>query len=674
MADIFISYAREDRETVAKLAAALEGAGYSVWWDRHIVGGAEFSADIEREIAAARAVIVAWSAHGNASHWVKDEAAMARDAGKLVPLSLDGCEPPIGYRQFHALPFAGWKGEAGAEAIAALKQSVAQKTDAAGGVRSSAARSPAIQKPPTVWQIPAARLSLVAAIGITALAAVVLVIWRPWEMSRPGQVIVPEQASTQSSLMPGKTEAPTEKSIAVLPFVDMSEKRDQEYFTDGLSEELIDLIAKVPELRVTARTSSFYFKGKQATIAEIAKALNVAHVLEGSVRKSGNRLRITAQLIRASDSSHLWSETYDRKLDDIFRVQDEIADAVVKELKISLLGAGSGFQGGSSSMIRLRDAPTSNTEAYTLYLQGRALVARYTPADVEKGKVYLRQAVELDPDFAAAWAWLAQARNQAFSLFATENNYEIYRREMVEAVDRALALDPQLPQAHSLKAFISWFMDQDIPAAKREMKRALELGPGDSGVLTSVSLMTLGLGRIEEAEEIAKEAVAQDPLAIDGYRALGLAQQYGGKLTEAEATFRRVLEINPNADGLHARLGLVLVAAGKPEAALAEILREPSQGRRRTSLALAYDALGRRADADKALGDPEKLAADGWYFQIAVVYAHRGEQDQALAWLERGYKNHDGGVYNYLTVDPLLEPLRADPRYQALAKQMSTPR
>lgn len=666
MADIFISYAREDRETVAKLAAALEGAGYSVWWDRHVVGGAEFSAEIERELGAAKAAIVAWSAHGNSSHWVKDEAAIARDAGKLVPISLDGCEPPIGFRQFHAIDFKGWKGEASAGAVSALKQSIAQRC---GGTAASGA---ATRMTPTVWQIPAARFGLIAALAITAAAAVAIALWRPWESRATGAHPGAERMAPQSSLAPA--EAPPEKSIAVLPFVDLSEKRDQEYFTDGLSEEMIDLIAKIPELRVTARTSSFYFKGKQATIAEIAKALNVAHVLEGSVRKSGKRLRITAQLIRTSDSSHLWSETYDRTLDDIFKVQDEIADAVVKELKVSLLGGISRMQGGApQGAVQLREAPTANTEAYTLYLQGRALVERYTSADVAKGTELLRRSVELDPDFAMAWVWLAAGFNQSFGLFAVRRDYERFQKEYDHAINRALALDPNLPEVHAHLAYQYWFRDNDVAACEREMKRSLELGPANVRVLTPASLMTLSLGRIPEALRLAERAVAVDPLAIDSYRALATAQHFAGKLTEAEATFRRALEFNPLAEGLHARLGLVLISAGRPQEALTTAEKEPNAGRRAIVLAMAYDALGRRADADRALGDTEELANGGWYYQLAELYAHRGEKDKAFAMLDRGFEAHDGGVWNYTRVDPFLEPLRGDPRYKALLKKLSTP-
>jgi TolB-like protein len=259
-----------------------------------------------------------------------------------------------------------------------------------------------------------------AIIAVLALALTYFVVDKFWLSSRVAEV------------------APaTDKSIAVLPFVDMSEKKDQEYFSDGLSEQLINLITKVPELRVPARTSSFYFKGKQATIAEIARALNVAHVLEGSVRKSGDTLRITAQLIRVDNGYHLWSETYDRKIDDIFKIQDEIAGAVVKELKVSLLGTEPPHA-----------KPTANTEAYTLYLQGQQAARRYTRADTEMAIGYLQQAVEADPNFAPAWSALAGVYGWSFGLFGTRTDHEQARKQVSDAAGRALALDPQLAEAH----------------------------------------------------------------------------------------------------------------------------------------------------------------------------------------------------------------------------------
>jgi adenylate cyclase len=455
-----------------------------------------------------------------------------------------------------------------------------------------------------------------------------------------------------------QTAAISDKSIAVLPFVDMSEKKDQEYFSDGLSEELIDMLTKVPELRVPARTSSFYFKGKQATVPEIAKALGVADVLEGSVRKSGNHLRITAQLVRADNGYHLWSETYDRQLDDIFKVQDEIAGAVVKALKVSLL------EGQTP-----RATPTTNTEAYTLYLQGRSFWQRHSAADNKKAADCLRHALELDRMFAPAWAVLAVVIQDDFVIYST-SSYQKARAEAYPAAEQALKLDPRMSDAHLAMAQILHDLDFDFEGARAEVNQALALDPGNSGAFRVAADIALTEGRLEEARQLAQRAVIGDPLAVGNYRALGDAALFSGRLTEAEAAWRKALELNAAAEGMHYRLGAMLVLRGEPTAALTEMERNPDEPWRVAGLPLALDALGRRSEADRALAVAvEKIAVNGPY-QIAVIYAHRNDVDHAFVWLDRAYQERDGALALYVKGDPMLSNLRHDPRYKALLRKM----
>jgi TolB-like protein/Tfp pilus assembly protein PilF len=500
-----------------------------------------------------------------------------------------------------------------------------------------------------------------AIIAILTLALAYFVADKFWLSKRVAGESAATQASTAPAVPGPPAAAPSEKSIAVLPFVDMSEKKDQEYFSDGLSEQLIDLIAKVPELRVPARTSSFYFKGKQTTITDIARALGVAHVLEGSVRKSGNTLRITAQLVRADDGFHVWSETYDRQLDDIFKIQDDIAGAVVNALKVSLLGAEPPHA-----------APAANTEAYTLYLQGRASTRRYTGADNEVAIDYFQRAVQADPGFAPAWADLARAYGAAFALFGTRSGSEDAHKKMSEAAGKALTLDPSLPEGHLAMGAMFRFIDFVPDEAQREYDRAMELAPGNADVLTAASLLAASLGRFDEAARLGQKAVDLDPLAVDPYRALGMAEYAGGRLTEAEAVFRKALELNPTVEAMHYRLALVLLADDKPEAALAESRREPDAARQQLGLALAFDALGRTAEADAARTLAEKNA-NGWSYQIAQIYAHRADTERAFAWLDRAYAERDSGLPQYLKGDPLLVSLRPDPRYATLLQKLGLP-
>jgi TolB-like protein/DNA-binding winged helix-turn-helix (wHTH) protein/Tfp pilus assembly protein PilF len=453
----------------------------------------------------------------------------------------------------------------------------------------------------------------------------------------------------------------SDKSIAVLPFVDMSEKKDQEYFGDGMAEELIDTLTKIPELHVPARTSSFYFKGKQTTIPEIAKPLGVANVLEGSVRKSGNTIRVTAQLVRADNGYRVWSQTFDRQLDDILKVQDEIAQAVVKALKVSLLES----QG-------LRPTPPANAEAYTLYLQGRWFWQRHSAADNKKAAEHLRQALKLDPMFAAAWAVLAVVMQDDYVIYSTIS-YQNARSEAYPAAEQALKLDPSLSDAHLAMAQILHDLDFDFERANAEITQALALDPGNSGAFRVAADLALTEGRFDEARQFAQQAVARDPLVVGNYRALGDANFCGGRLEEAEGAWRKALEQNAAAEGMHYRLGALLLHRGEPAAALAEMEQNPDNGWRMAGVPLALDALGRKSEADRALAVAVKNLGDSSPYLIGQIYAHRNDLDQAFVWLDRAYQERDGGLPLHLKGDPLLKNLRQDPRYKALLKKMNLP-
>ncbi|HEV8018484.1 MAG TPA: tetratricopeptide repeat protein, partial [Steroidobacteraceae bacterium] len=457
--------------------------------------------------------------------------------------------------------------------------------------------------------------------------------------------------------------APTaDKSIAVLPFTDMSASHDQEYFADGMSEQILDLLAKIPGLKVIARTSSFQFKGKSEDVRVVGEKLGVATVLEGSVRKAGDRLRITAQLIRAADGSHLWSEVYDRQLNDVFRTQDEIAGAVVAALKVSLLGAP-----------EQRAAPTANTEAYTLYLKGLASFNRYTTADAVAARDQAQRALALDPNFAAAWSLLAAAYNSNM-VFGIGEPFEQVKEHMTAAARRALAIDPQLPGPHVTLAN-AFFVDYDYLTSQRELQRALELAPNDPDALSLSAYLAIAACHLDEAERDARQLIERDPLSVDPYRALGTALWFHGQLAESEAVYRRVVTLFPHAESLHYRLSMVLLSAGRPGDALKEARAEPGAGWVDFGTVMALDALGRRAEADAALSqvieDPvDKVSAT---YQIAQIYAHRGDREGAFRWLERARQARDPGFVSYLKCDPMLSELRSDARYQALLASLKLP-
>ncbi len=462
-------------------------------------------------------------------------------------------------------------------------------------------------------------------------------------------------ASRQTFAM---TTAVSDKSIAVLPFTDMSEGKDQEYLADGLAEEIIDLLATVPELHVPARTSSFYFKGKPTKIPDIARELGVAHVLEGSVRKSGNRVRVAAQLVRADNGYHVWSETYDRTVDDIFSIQDEIAGAVVKALKVTLL------EGALA-----RATPTLNSEVYTQYLQARSLWNRGTPADNIKSMDYLKRALALDSTFAPAWALLAQVHSVAFSLYGTDS-YPEARSEAHRAAEQALKLDPKLSDAHLAMSWVRFDLDWDWDAADGEIRQALALDPGNADAYRFASFIKNALGQNGDALVLARAAVARDPLSAWNYMAVAYVQRDLGSPEDAALTYHKALDLNPTAAYLHARLGMLLVNKGDREAGLAGIERETDPIVRQLTLPYALYALGRNEEADRIFADAERKYAGRWAAQIACIYALRHDPDRAFVWLDRAYRHHERSL---VYAKSWFAELRLDPRYKAFLSKMNLP-
>src|SRR5438874_6597090 len=406
------------------------------------------------------------------------------------------------------------------------------------------------------------------AIGLLVLGAILA-----------GFMIVSRRSTTSLTAIP-------EESIAVLPFVNMSEDKANEYFSDGISEELLNLLAKIPQLQVTARTSSFAFKGKEIGVPEIARTLHVANVLEGSVRKAGNSVRITAQLIKAGTDTHLWSQTYDRKLDDIFAVQDEIAADVVKQLKVTLLGAAP-------------KARTTDPEAYALYLQAKQLGRQFTAEAFQQSDALYRKVLAIDPRYAPAWAGLAEnfTNEAGQGLLSNKEGFAQSR----DAATKALTIDPKYAPAHARLGWIAMFGDNDLAGAAKHFNRALTLDPPDLGVLRNSATLLQSLGRQDEARALDEAVVRRDPVNVTALFNLGYDQRMAGRLDAAIASFRTVLSLAPGRGGAHAQLGNALLLKGDAQGALAEIEQETSEVWKMIGLPMAYHALGRKADSDAAL-------------------------------------------------------------------------
>ena len=484
---------------------------------------------------------------------------------------------------------------------------------------------------------------VIGSVLVTALALATFVVWRLQHMPSGNKVL--------SAQVP--------PSIAVLPFEDMSPGKDQQYFSDGLAEELLNDLAKIPGLQVTARTSSFQFRSKNEDLRTIADKLHVATILEGSVRKQGNRVRITAQLIKASDGFHMWSETYDRELKDIFSVQEEIARSVAASLKVTL------FEGKATAATR-----ATNPEAYNLSLQGRYFLDPATKESLEKGIGYYEQAVKLDPGYAPAWVGLARAHYKQVDLGSVPPE-EGFRKAR-EAAERALTLDSNLAEAHGAVGWIKENYDWDWSGADASYQRALALAPENVVALRAAADLYSVLGRFDEALTLDRRAVQLDPLDVTQYNHLGRTAYFAGRLQEATAAFNKALELYPGWPYAHWRLGLVYLALARPQKALAEMQLTKDESYRLHGQALAYHALGKKPESDATLAELITKYQTLRAYQIAEVYAFRGEVGLAFEWLDRAYTQHDSGLCQ-IKGNPLLKNLERDPRYTSLLKKMRLP-
>ncbi len=597
MADIFVSYARSTAAQAQQVAEALRALGYGVWRDDELPAHRAYGEVIEERLRAAKAVVVVWSAEAVKSQWVRAEADLAREAGTLVQLSIDGAIPPLPFNQIQCAEMSGWSGD----------------PDAAG--------------------------------------------WRKVVAS-----IADLMAPSSPAPAPPTAEGRAGVSICVLPFANMSGDAEQEYFADGISEDIITDLSKVSALWVAARNTAFTFKGKHVDVPQVARQLKVTHVLEGSVRKSGNRVRITAQLIEGETGGHVWADRYDRDLDDIFALQDEISEAIVTALKLKLF---------PEERKAIEDRGTTIVEAYDKFLRARALSSQLGPDQLQRAVVIYREALALDPDFALAWYGLYAAL--AETLIHVPEASAAAVKEMQAASTRIVALAPDAwwTQAMRAREFVRQSRWAEAEAAAGV---AVAAAPASVDALTNYSTILTAVGRASKAVEIQQRVRQADPLSLGVSGLLQFWLDIAGRPEEAQAEYERSRDLS-GGRALWEFLALIRLwrrADANPEAVKAQFRRFlqhenlPLQLNRLlpdllTDVEAARRAI-RRAFDDPASQDPSRL----WV--ISVYADHFGDGDLAFAALERCCELRSTLVYGYWT--PFETGLRQDTRFKKLIRNL----
>jgi serine/threonine-protein kinase len=509
-------------------------------------------------------------------------------------------------------------------------------------------------------------------VGLTVALAVIAGGLFVFQLVRPKPEVEKAGATQRSREVKAQI---SPKSVAVLAFDNLSDDKGSEYFSDGISEELLTVLQKIPGLHVAARTSAFSFKGKHATAQEIGEKLGVAHLVEGSVRKAGDVVRIAARLTHANTGEEQWSENYTRNLKDVFAVQTELAQTIVEKLRGQLTGAADNATTKAQIQAEVHAAEkggTKNVEAHEAYLQGRFFLNRHSEKETDQALAAFERAVQLDPKFALAWAGLAQTHVWDCN-YGTEGGQKGFNAHLAaarEAVEKALAIEPDLPEALSARAMIETNFDYNWKGAAETLHKALALAPQDPALLMEAGNLAQARGESTPAIEFFRRAVASDPVNAQALAFLATGLSAAGREQEARTEYARVIELNPSAPNSHAGVGLTYLLEGKFEEAAVAAQKDAADWARLLIVSCARWGQKRVSDSDAALGKLIAKVGETGAYQIAEVYAYRNDKDHAFEWLERARRQRDGGLPG-LRTDTLLANLHNDPRWDAFLRRMS---
>jgi len=633
----FLSYSRDDRERVMPIIAALEAAGVDLWWDGLLSGGDTFAHTTETALETAQAVVVVWSARSIQSHWVRDEATRGRDRGRMVPVSLDGTQPPLGFRQVQYIDLSKWRGKAGAPEFAELMRAIERVAQSPASQLSFASGEPGAPAPVRPFS---RRRALAIGGGVAAAAIAGLAGWR-------------------AGLLGGGAAV---NSIAVLPFDNLGGDAAQAYFSDGLSEELRATLSLNRQLEVAARTSSSSFRDSDKSAKTIASALHVAYILDGAVRRAGNALRITAQLVDGATGFETWSQIYDRTADDVLAIQSEIAMTVTDALSASVVKA--------SDARGMRIGGTRDAKAYDAYLRGMAL---YQLAASEKSDrdalAAFGEAVRIDPGYAAAHAARARALAVIASSYGKHTRLgDAYAHSIAEA-RKAVELAPDMAEGHAALGLTLMIGRLDLGAARQPYQRSFELGFGNAAILTGFAEFAANLGKFADARAAIERAKRLDPLNSSVFRSAGIVEFAARDFAAARPLLKTALSLNARCNNAHRILGDMALLDGDAKAALDEYAREPSQISRLRGLAIAESRVSGAAAGERRMAELVAQFGDNALYQQAQVLAQWGRRQEALATLERGYAAGDAGLALAGT-DPLLEPIRREPGFEAVLSRL----
>jgi TolB-like protein/Flp pilus assembly protein TadD len=658
---VFLSYASQDAGAAQRICEALRAAGIEVWFDQsELRGGDAWDESIRRQIknCALFIPVVSRHTHERAEGYFRLEWKLAIDRSHLimankaflVPVVIDETgdddeNVPDKFRevQWTRLP-TGETPPAFVERIQRLLSgSAPDRARTPAGAAASVAPAPAEATAPLMR-----RRQLRVVYVVIAAAAVLALGYFGLERLNGSKPSVAGAAS-----------------IAVLPLANVSGEASQQYFSDGISEDLITALSQFPGLKVIGRTSAFQFRDSKEDSRSIGAKLGVAHLLEGSVRRSGDVVRVSAELIDTADGTTQWTERYDRPYEDLFALQDEITRAVAQALRAKLLP-------GEHATAQSERPPGGSVDAYNALLQGRFHEARHTETDIRAGIEHYTQATQLDPRYALAWSSLSQAWLTLGTSFSdTVRMQPAYAQARTTAAS-ALALAPDIAAVHVARGRVLQNADLDWRGAADEFRRALELAPNDGEAKFYLGNQLATLGQVEKAVELTRQALATDPLRANWYNWLAGYLQALNHLDEAERAIRKAIELQPAAASYHTTLAAIEVKRGDAQAAFTAAQQEPEPGWQAVAVALAQQIGGDRAGADAALKTLVDRHADIAAYQIAEVYAIRKDPDNTFAWLDRAWSNRDPGLGNLL-YDPFILRYKDDPRFAVFCRKVGLP-